>query len=115
MNLKYEFLQEIIVSTAGKKRLRLFIGRQTGPAFRLSGDYYDPALGELWLVDFSSTPHPSAAAPFEASIRDFNAAMVKQGDSIASLANPCNAHLLSKADQEAILVRLSIAAPVSVN
>ncbi len=114
MNIDYEWLQEIIITTKNGYILRLHLGKQLSD-FRLYGEYFDTTEKKWWRVEFSSEMAASASQLVENCLKNFSAAMVKKNDSIITLHNPCNAPFLNQNDQEAILKRQIIAARVSVN
>lgn len=114
MNLNYEFLQELIITTEGGRILRLHIGKQT-ESYRLYGEYFDSSTQQWTLVDFSSKRQPNAKSLLEQCIKDFAVAMSKLNDKITSLHNPCNAPFITKSDQDGILMQQSITATVTVN
>jgi len=114
MNLNYEFLQELIITTAAGRILRLHIGKQTA-SYRLYGEYFDSSTQQWTLVDFASERQLNAKSLLEQCIKDFATAMSKLNDKISSLHNPCNAPFVTKPDQEGILTQQSITATVTVN
>lgn len=114
MNLEYEFLQELIITTKAGRILRLHIGEKSG-FFRLYGEYFDTATNRWTLVGFPDTRTPQAKPLLEQCIKDFSSAMAILSDDIQSLENPCNAPFITKSEQEALLSNQSISAVVTVN
>lgn len=114
MNLGYEFLQEIIITTETGRILRLDIGKQS-ESYRLYGVYFEASTQERTLVEFQNTKHADAKQLLAQCIKDFAAAMSSKSDKIKSLYNPCNASFVTAPDQKEILSKQSISATVSVN
>lgn len=110
---KLHELQEIQIATTGGNRIHIWI--EKGPMeYCLMAQYIDHATGGSSFIDHSFLDR-NIKKLFESFVAIARSAFEKKGDIISVVDNPCNAPLLSAADQKTILRRLGVNAELKVN
>lgn len=114
MHDQYEWLQDIIFTTANGKKLFLRIGEFSG-RFKLYGELFTKGAAEPELYNSSHPPRSTCKELVESYLRHFNDSIVKEEDRIIRVWNPCNTPFWSGPDQQALLNELGVSATVEIN
>lgn len=109
-------VQQIVIKTKKKRCFDIYIECRDKNKFAWWAHAYDPVI-KYSKGAISQNIYSDSIGTFENICRIINEYVTERndGDSIESLNNPCNCHLIDDVQQRASIKKLGLSFPVTVN
>ena len=109
-------VQQIVIKTKKKRSFNIHIECRDKNKFAWWGAVSDPVI-KNYKGGISESTYRDSTEAFENVFSIINEYVIERndGDSIESLNNPCNCHLINELKQKASIKKIGLSFPITVN